>query len=639
MASTEEIWVIQRISAASEPGRDAPGSGTLSASIAAPGGEEKEVPLPLKKTHVRASILGYISTVGVEQRFHNPYDGTIEAVYTFPLPENAAVNEFVMTIGTRNIRGIIREKEEAQRVYAEAKRAGHTASLFTQERPNVFTQRVANIQPGHDIDVSITYYNTLTYSDGWYSFVFPMVVGPRFNPPGTTDGVGAVGRGQYGISGQETEVEYLRPGERSGHEIDLKVAIDAGVEIEEVVCPTHVVKTERPRGSKAVVRLAESDRVPNKDFVLSWRIAGDALKSALLTHKDERGGYFTLMIVPPLKAEKIERSPMEMVFVVDRSGSMNGKPIEQAREAVERGLRRLETGDSFQVIDFADNASQLGSRPLELTVESLRAGLRYVKGLDSKGGTMMLNGLRTALDFPHDEERLRFVAFLTDGFIGNERDILSALDERLGDSRVFSFGVGSSPNRFLMDEMAVLGRGAAAYVGLNDPAGEVMDLFFDRVSRPALRDVEIEWSEGAQVEEVYPARLPDVFVGRPLIVTGRFRGEFEAPITVRGRRGGSPEWFTVKAEDGGGEGLGRHALPSVWARTKIADLARREVREGRSYENQTTRVALDYNLMSAYTAFVAVDSLTRTDDRVGTTVSVGVPVPEGVKYETTVRDR
>ncbi|HEV8291727.1 MAG TPA: VIT domain-containing protein, partial [Tepidisphaeraceae bacterium] len=204
----EELWIIGRADKQQpQPGEQMiPGSGVLAAQL-----ESKLVPVPLKHTDVKASIAGYIATVDVTQEYQNPYNGKIEAVYVFPLPDNAAVSEFVMTIGQRRIRGIIREREEAERIYKEARSQGYVATLLTQERPNIFTQKVANIEPGKKIDVNLRYFHTLSYNDGAYEFVFPMVVGPRFNPAGSTQGVGAVSRDDRGTSGQATEIQYLRP--------------------------------------------------------------------------------------------------------------------------------------------------------------------------------------------------------------------------------------------------------------------------------------------------------------------------------------------------------------------------------------------------------------------------------------------
>ena len=632
IAKREELWVIIARAEGKEVAQETPGTGALMARLA----DEKEVPLPLKHTDVKAAISGYIATVDVTQQFHNPYDEKIEAVYVFPLPQNAAINEFIMTIGDRRIRGIIRERGEAEKIYREARRQGYVASLLTQERPNIFTQKVANIEPGKAIDINIRYFSTLAYVDGWYEFVFPMVVGPRFNPPGFTEGVGAVARGKQGISGQKTEVQYLRPGERSGHDISLTVDVDAGVTIEELESRSHVITTNHSGAEKVQVTLSPLDTIPNRDFVLRYKVVGKVVKSSLLVHRDERGGFFTLMLYPPEDLKSLERAPMEMIFVLDCSGSMNGKPIAQAKKAVERALKHLQPGDTFQIIRFSVDASQFGPEPLPATEKNVRRGLKYVRALRGQGGTMMIEGIKAALDFPHDPERLRVVAFLTDGYIGNEREILGEVRKRLGESRIFSFGVGSSVNRYLLDRMAKLGRGVVAYVGLDQSAGEVMDLLFERLSHPAMANLSVDWGD-MQVSHVFPRRLPDLFVGRPVIVTGRFKGDGTTKARITGKVGGETHEVVLPVDL---DGSARHAgLPSVWARMKIADLYDQATYDPNpDLRGDIKQVALEYGLMSAYTAFVAVDSASRTAGEHGTTVHVPVPVPEGVRYETTVQE-
>jgi len=634
LRDADEVWIISKYQGQAQPDAQRPGCGALMAKMP---DEEKEVPVPLKHTDVQAEVAGYIATVDVTQQFHNPYDTKIEAVYVFPLPENAAVSEFIMTVGDRKIRGIIREREEAEKIYTEARNQGYVASLLTQERPNVFTQKVANIEPGKAIDINIKYFSTLAYVDGWYEFVFPMVVGPRFNPPGYTEGVGAVARGQQGISGQKTEVQYLRPNERSGHDISLAVALDAGVSIEELKCATHVTKVRKVSDSQRKVVLADLDSIPNKDFILRYRVAGRVIKSALMTHRDERGGFFTFMLYPPENLADVTRSPMEMIFVLDCSGSMNGEPIARSKEAIRRALRKLQPGDSFQIIRFSNNASQLGPKPVEATPENIRKGLEYVDSLEGSGGTMMIEGIKAALDFEHDPERFRLVSFLTDGYIGNEDQILRAIHEKLGASRIFSFGVGSSVNRYLLDSMAKIGKGAVAYIGLNENAGEVIDLFYERISHPALADVKLDFGS-MQASDVYPGRLPDLFVGRPVIVTGRFSGHGTTDLRITGTVAGKPAEYVVAVnlDDAEAEHKG---IACVWARKKIEVLSGEPMfADAAAAAKEIKDVALEYGLMSAYTAFVAVDSSERTQGESGVTVVVPVPVPEGVKYETTVSE-
>ncbi|MCP4783160.1 MAG: VWA domain-containing protein [Fuerstiella sp.] len=631
----EELWIIARATDtnATTPDPEVPGCGALMATWP---NQPKQVPVPLKHTAVEGNIDGYIATVDVTQQFHNPYDSKIEAVYVFPLPQSAAVNEFVMTVGDRKIRGIIREREKAEQIYAAAKSQGHVAALMTQERPNIFTQKVANIEPGKKIDIRIRYFNTLRYDDGAYEFVFPMVVGPRFNPPAMTDGVGAVARGAQGASGQKTEVQYLAPNERSGHDVSLSLNIAAGVDIEDVLCVNHVVDVQEVCESQRRVTLSSRDSIPNRDFVLRYKVAGNQIKTAMLTHEDDHGKYFTMMLYPPADLAQVQRSPMEMVFVLDCSGSMRGKPIAQAKAAITCALQSLTERDSFQIIRFSNNASQLGPAPLLATEANVQRGLKYVASLNGTGGTHMIEGIKAALDFPHDEGRFRLVSFMTDGYIGNEQQIMSTIHDRVGASRIFSFGVGSSPNRFLMDRMAIIGRGAVAYLSLNDNATTIMDRFREQISHPAMTDLSIDFGN-MDVSNVYPQRLPDLIVGRPVVIIGRFRGEPDA-VSGTGRVDMEATSFTVSLDEED-TSKDHQGIAAVWARLKIKDMinyashapeAAGEIREA------VTQTALTYNLMSSFTAFVAVDSLTKTEGDFGTTVAVPVPVPDGVKYETTV---
>lgn len=639
----EELWVIGTTRSVSNPsGAPAvpanpastqapePSSGALCTRV-----NDELVPLPLRHTAVEADLAGYIASVQVVQHFQNPSTQKIEAIYVFPLPENAAVTDFMMTLGDRRIRGIIRERGEAERIYGDARAQGHVASLLAQERPNIFTQAVANLEPGRALDITLRYFHTLAADDGWYEFVFPMVVGPRFNPASIDDGIGAVGRGAQGLSGQKREVTYLAPSERSGHDIALRVKIDGGMPIEEVLCPSHRTVVEREAPERVGVTLATDDTIPNKDFVLRYRLAGDRIKSSLLTHRDARGGYFTLMLHPPADQRGLSRSPLELVFVLDCSGSMSGEPLTQAKAAIRHGLQRLQAGDTFQIINFSERSSALGPHPVEAEPANIRRGLAYLDTLNSDGPTQMIEGIKAALQFRHDPGRLRFVCFLTDGYIGNERQILTAVENQLGASRLFSFGVGSSPNRFLLDGLARLGRGAVTYVGLRDDAGAVMNAFFDRIQHPALTDLRIDWG-GMAVSEVYPSRLPDLFVGRPIIVTGRFDGTPTGPRVLGVAAG---RQFAISVAPPGQESSPSHpALPAVWARMKIASWSD-PLRDGDgALAAETVRkLALDYNLVSAFTAFVAVDAAHRTPGEPGVAVPVAVPVPEGVSSKRTVK--
>lgn len=626
----EELWIIEKLPDNTYE-TEAPDTGIGLKAVV----KDKNIPLPLMHTDVRAAISARIATVDVRQKYHNPYDTKIEAVYVFPLPQNAAVTDFIMTIGKRHIRGIIREKEEAKKIYKTAKRQGHTASLLTQQRPNIFTQKVANIEPGRKIDIEIRFFNPLVYKNNEYEFVFPTVVGPRFNPPGTTGGIGAMGRGRSGSSEQKTDVEYLKPGTKSGHEIDIHVTIHAGVDIEKVYSPTHSVDITRNSRSCVHADLSPNDKVPNKDFVLRYKPAADQTRAALLTHRGKEENTFSLILQPPSSLKNLPRMAREMIFVIDCSGSMSGWPISKAKEAVRRCLRKLSPADTFQIIRFSDRTSAFGPHPVPATRKNINKALRYVKRLGGHGGTMMINGIKKALDFRHDPERLRIVSFMTDGYIGNEAEIFKAIRGKLGHARIFSFGVGKSVNRYLLEGMARIGRGAVAYVGLGEGAARAVDAFYEQAAYPALTDIRIDWGT-MKVRDVYPKKIPDLFAGKPIMLTGHFSGNGHTAIRVTGRTGRGNQSFALNADlddtSDTHKGLGL-----IWARWKIADLSDDYAFDpSKRLKRALIGVSLRHSVLCGHTAFVAVDSLNKTSGNYGVSVKQPVPVPEGVRYDTTV---
>ncbi len=627
---TEELWIIEKLPDNTYE-TEAPETDIGLKAVV----KEKEIPLPLMHTDVRATISARIATVDVTQKYHNPYDTKIEAVYVFPLPQSAAVTDFVMTIGKRHIRGIIREKEEARKIYQAAKRQGHTASLLTQQRPNIFTQKVANIEPGRKIDIEIRFFNPLTYKNNEYEFVFPTVVGPRFNPPGTTEGIGAVGRGKSGKSGQQTHVEYLKPGNSSGHDIDIHVTIHGGVDIEKVYSTTHSITTTRKSRSCVHASLSPNDKVPNKDFVLRYKPVGNETQAALLTHRGKDENTFSLILQPPKSLKNLPRMAREMIFVIDCSGSMSGWPISKAKDTVRRCLRKLSPADTFQIIRFSDRASAFGPNPVQATRKNIDKALRYVKQLGGHGGTMMINGIKKALDFHHDPERLRIVTFMTDGYIGNEAEIFKAIRSKLGHARIFSFGVGKSVNRYLLEGMARIGKGAVAYVGLGEGTARAVDRFYEQAAYPSLTDIRIDWRT-MKVSDVYPREIPDLFVGRPVMITGHFSGRGHTAIRITGRTGRGKQSFAVNA-DLDNPSSTHKALGLIWARWKIADLSDEYAFDpSKRIKRALIGVSLRHSVLCGHTAFVAVDSLNKTSGNYGVSVKQPVPVPEGVQYDTTV---
>src|SRR5437588_1811821 len=494
-----------------------------SLQVVDPNGAPKAV-CPLKHTDVKAEISGFLARATVTQEFENPFKEKIEAVYTFPLPQNAAVDDMTMIVGDRTVRGKILQREEAEAVYEAAKTRGQTASLLDQERPNIFTQSVANILPGEQIKITISYVETLKYEDGAYEFSFPMVVGPRYVPGNAT---GAQGNGFAPDTDRVPDASRITPqpaaeGMRAGHDLSIEVAVDAGVPIDGLTSKTHDVDVERPDDHRAVVRLKDQSTIPNKDFVLRYDVAGKKISDALLTHSSDKGGFFTLILQPPLRVTAEDVTPKELVFVLDTSGSMSGFPIEKAKETMKLALDNLYPSDTFNLITFSGDEHILFSEPVPATQENLKKAQAFLESRQGSGGTEMMKAIKASMDPSDAQGHLRIVCFMTDGYVGNDMEIIGEVQKH-PNARVFAFGIGSSVNRFLLDNMAKYGRGEVEYVGLNDDGSAAARRMHERVRNPLLTDISIEWN-GMPVSDVYPKTIPDLFSAKPVILTGRYTG-------------------------------------------------------------------------------------------------------------------
>jgi len=593
---------------------------------------------PLKHTKVRADVSGPVARVEVTQTFANPYEDTIEAIYVFPLPHEAAVDDLTMRLGERVIRGVIERRDEARRRYEEAKRQGKVAALLEQERPNIFTQSVANILPGNDVEITIAYVETLEYEKGTYELAFPTVVGPRFIPPGAAPDVVPAGgdptllRPAPGVpDADRINPPFLPPSVRSGHDLEIAVELDSGVPFRAVTSPTHAVSATRHGDSKATVVLNPLDSIPNKDFVLRWTIA-EGPGTAVLANHDGENGYLAVLLHPELAPSSSEITPKEMIFVLDCSGSMSGEPIAAAKALVRHALRQMNASDTFQILRFSEHASGMSATPIAVTPGNVRDGIAYLETLNGSGGTMMIEGIKAALDTPRDDGRLRIVMFLTDGYIGNDDEILAAVRGRIGNARLFSFGVGSSVNRYLLDGLAEEGRGEVAYFLPGSEVGTEVGKFYDRIRSPYLTDVELVWS-GVEVADVYPARVPDLFAGRPLRVHARYADARRGTLEVRGKIAGR-DWRRRVELDLPGKESGNAALGSLWARARIGDLER-SMRSGERPEvvEEITQLGLSHRLVTRYTSFVAIEEKIVVSDGQPRTVRVPVDMPEGVSWE------
>ena len=572
------------------------------------------MPLPLRHTAVRAHLRGTVAEVVVKQRFVNGGELALEAIYTFPLPENSAVTDMRMVIGERVIASQIRERGEARRVYDDARESGHRAALLEQERPNIFTQSIANIPAGEAIDVEIRYVQTLSYDAGEYEFVFPTVVGPRYAPTARVADAGRI------------SPPVLGHGQRSGHDLSIEVIAETGSAITGWAAPAHAVEVAQT-GSQLAVKLARRDEIANRDFVLRYRSAAAQPAARLfLGAPGKHGSYFMLVAEPPRVDVDTLVGRRELVFVVDVSGSMSGAPLELAKATLREALAGVRPVDTFDVVVFAGRTARLFDAPRPASAENLRVAADFIDGLSAGGGTEMADAVHSSLHAPVGEGRHRYVFFLTDGFIGDEAQIaggaqdLIAAQRRLGRrARVFGVGIGSSPNGELITRLSRAGDGLPLYIRGGGDIGHVVNSFQRMIDAPVLSDVSIDWG-GLKIDSVYPNAAPDLFASHPLVVHGHFTGpaptQLELRGTVEGRAVAYPITISPMSERS-------DILGALWARARVGSLDLRAATGDLGSDQaraEILAVGLHHRIVTAYTSLVAVDSSSRVTGPPGTIV-------------------
>ncbi len=627
------FFLLSLFVSTSSHGAEEPGTGQLKVVTA----KKDKVEVPLAHTSVKADIAGFVARVTVTQTFVNPFKEPIEAVYVFPLPHKAAVDDMTMKIGSRVIKGVIKKRDEAKKIYDDARKAGKTASLLEQERPNIFTQSVANILPGDAIEVRISYVETLKYEKGEYEFVFPMVVGPRYIP-----GERIIGKEGGGWAPDTNRVPdasritppVLKPGERSGHDIDVTVSIDGAVPFTNLRSPSHMISVKQGTPSKAVVKLDPRDTIPNKDLILRYNVLGKAPAFGSAIYSDGKEGYFLLILTPKEKYGKEEILPREILFIIDSSGSQSGDPLAKSKELMKRALYGLRPDDTFQIFNFNDTVTSMADGPVGATAANIVDARKFIDQIRCTGGTRMVPVIQAALNWPADPKRLRLVVMATDGYVGNEGEVLGEIRDNLGDARLFMFGVGSSTNRYLIDRMAEEGRGFSMIVRQDEPTDKVIETFHRRMDTPVLRDLKIDW-QGLAVRDVYPARVPDLYAGQPVVLLGRFTKPGSGTVRLQGTQGSGAVVYSHKVTFPAGK-TGPDQIASLWARTAIEKMMnQREADRSKSQalEKEVTNLALAYRLMTQFTSFVAVEEQIRNIDGKPRTVQVPVEMPEGVSHE------
>ncbi|MFW2387115.1 MAG: VIT and vWA domain-containing protein [Polyangiales bacterium] len=577
--------------------------------------------LPLAKTEVQVSIAGVIADVTVTQTYKNEGSRAIHAEYVFPGSTRAAVHGMRLQIGERVIAAKIKERREAEQEFQQAKEAGKSASLLEQDRANVFRMRVANLLPGDVVRVELRYTELLRPSDGVYEFVYPTVVGPRY----ASDRHAAAH-----ASDDWVRSPYLSQSRAPTSKFDIGVTLSTGIDVQALSCKSHDVKTDW-KGKRLVTMKLDALEIGggNRDFVLRYKLAGGAVQSGLMLFEGEDENFFLLMAEPPERVKLDEIPPREYVFIIDVSGSMYGFPLDTAKALMRDLIGHLRPTDTFNMILFSGGSRRFEPKSVPATFENVQRAITVLEEQQGGGGTELLSGLRAAMEMPHETGTSRSFVVITDGYIAGEAESFQYVREHLHEANVFSFGIGSSVNRYLVEGLAKAGFGEPFVVTDARDAASKAERFRAYVSAPVLTDIRVDFHEfGAY--DVVPRSVPDLMAERPVLVFGKFAGEPTGAITVRGMtgKGALSKGFTVSPAMVSSE---NGALSYLWARQRIADLSDfGEMQSVEETKREVTALGLRYNLLTKYTSFIAVDETPRNDRGPGEDVKQPLPLPQGV---------
>ncbi|WFU40718.1 marine proteobacterial sortase target protein [Bradyrhizobium sp. CB82] len=597
---------------------------------------------------VDVTVSGPTLRARVTQVFRNPTKDWVEATYVYPMASNGAVDTLKMVVGDRVIVGDIKERQQARMIYEQARRDGQKAALSEQERPNIFTNSVANIGPGETVLVQIEYQEPVHQSGNEYSLRVPLVVGPRYNPAPIVQSVDFRPDGSgWGASKTDPVPDrdrisppVLDPAKNPPvNPTSITVRLQGGFALGEVKSHYHGVKIESPDSATRIVRLAD-DAVPaDRDFELTWKPAAEKAPSVGLFREHVGGADYLLAFVTPPSIEQPTQKPLprEVVFVIDNSGSMGGTSIIQAKASLNYALARLQPNDRFNVIRFDDTMDVLFTTSVPADTEHVRQATAFVDALQARGGTEMVPAMRAALtDRLGDTSMVRQVVFLTDGAIGNEQQLFETITAMRGRSRIFMVGIGSAPNTYLMTRASELGRGAFTHIGSVEQVEERMRGLFAKLENPAVTGLSAKFSEASA--DVTPTIIPDVYRDEPLVLAAKL-DKLSGSLEIKGRVGDRP-WSVTLPLQNAADGKG---LSKLWANRKIGDAEVARAMHEMSPDDADKTIlalALEHQIVTRLTSLVAVD---KTPSRPGGEAlklsELPIDLPAGWDFEKVFGDR
>lgn len=579
---------------------------------------------PILSQHADIDISGMTARTKLIQKFKNPGSEWIEASYVFPLPDESAVDTLYMIVGERRISGIIKEKEEAKAIYKKAAAEGKKASLVVQKRPNIFVTSVANIGPGEEVTIEIQYQQKVMLKDGVFSLRFPMAITPRYQPLGggslqelSSPSLSSFTEGGWSAGdGEESDVHL---------QTLINVVLASGFDIGSLRSLYHGIIDDEKEGVHTIRLngIVKADR----DFVLEWEAKNSKeIQAALFTEQMDSKQYALIMLTPPTVKNRAH-VPRELVYILDISGSMSGKSIREAKKSLLYSLDDLHDYDRFNIIVFNNNAGRMFEKPVAATSQNIEGAKKFINGLEAEGGTEMAPALELAFE-NKTPELMRQIVFITDGAVGNELELFKLIQQNLGDSRLFTVGIGSAPNMYFMSRAASFGRGTYTAIGDLNEVNEKMGLLLHKLSSPVSQNLKLVTDNGQMIES-YPSPIPDLYMGEPLVITAKVPDDTESLVlsgTVAGQ-----SWSSSLAIKKGAE---KTAIAKVWARDKIRHLMDSRVGGNpiEEIKNEIVATALKYHLVSKYTSLVAVEEkVSRPENARLQQLDVAKKLPHGMQ--------
>lgn len=581
---------------------------------------------PLKDTSVETHISGTIAETFVTQTYANEGTRPINASYVFPVSTKVSIHGMTMQIADQMITAKIKEKEEAKEEFEEAKSEGKSASLLEEQRPNVFTMDVANILPGDEVRIQLHYTELIGSVDGTYQFVFPTVAGPRYPSPSEA----------YDPKAEKWAASpYLPQGTTPPGTYSVDIELAAGVPVSQIHSPSHEICVTQEDPSIAKIALADpSVYAGDRDLILEYKLTGEEMTGGLLLDDSGEEDLFMLTLQPPERVQNGDILPREYIFVLDVSGSMGGYPLDTAKALIRDLVLNLTEADCFNLILFSDDAVPLADRSLPASSANVQLACDLIDRLEGGGGTLLAPALEDAISLPRDRDVARSIVTITDGYLSGEKEIFDLIRGHLGDTSFFSFGIGSSVNRYLIEGIGTAGAGEAFVVTDEEDAAEAASRFRTYIQSPILTDIQVDF-DGFDVYDVEPSAIPTLFAKKPVVLLGKWRGEPTGTIRISGKSGSGDYQLEIpvsQALQGAAEKETGNAIGYLWARTRVAQLTDLGSfdSETEAIRKEVTDIGLTYSMVTPYTSFIAVSEAIQNTTGDSTDVDQPLPLPSRV---------